>query len=132
MHQQEFRQECAICRLRHEELLDAAHILPDGHPRGEPVVPNGLALCNRLRRVGGLDVTLTPPGPPVRRPDVVLWEGRGAGVLTYPKRGLSYPLWERSALSRSASRPRLPALPTPSSRRRSSACWGSSSETLRE
>ena len=53
MHQQEFRQrvlrayreQCAICRLRHEELLDAAHILPDGHPRGEPVVPNGLALC---------------------------------------------------------------------------------------
>jgi putative restriction endonuclease len=26
-------------------VLDAAHILPDGHPRGEPVVPNGLALC---------------------------------------------------------------------------------------
>jgi putative restriction endonuclease len=53
MHQQMFRQrvlrayreQCAICRLRHEELLDAAHILPDGHPRGEPVVPNGLALC---------------------------------------------------------------------------------------
>ena len=53
MHQREFRQrvrrayreQCAICRLRHEELLDAAHILPDGHPRGEPVVPNGLALC---------------------------------------------------------------------------------------
>ena len=22
-----------------------AHILPDWHPRGEPVVPNGLALC---------------------------------------------------------------------------------------
>ncbi len=54
MHQQqEFRQrvlrayceQCAICRLRHVELLDAAHILPDGHPRGEPVVPNGVALC---------------------------------------------------------------------------------------
>jgi hypothetical protein len=27
------------------ELLDAAHILPDSHPRGEPVVSNGLALC---------------------------------------------------------------------------------------
>jgi putative restriction endonuclease len=26
-------------------LLDAAHILPDGHVRGEPVVQNGLALC---------------------------------------------------------------------------------------
>ena len=37
---------CTICRLHgHPELLDAAHILPDGHPRGEPTVPNGLALC---------------------------------------------------------------------------------------
>jgi putative restriction endonuclease len=40
-----YQQHCAICSLRHAELLDAAHILPDGHPRGEPVVPNGLALC---------------------------------------------------------------------------------------
>jgi putative restriction endonuclease len=53
LHQQGFRervlrayqQQCAICRLRHDELLDAAHILPDGHPKGEPIVPNGLALC---------------------------------------------------------------------------------------
>jgi putative restriction endonuclease len=42
---QAYRERCAICRLRHQELLDAAHILPDGHPRGRPVVPNGLALC---------------------------------------------------------------------------------------
>ncbi len=34
-----------MCRLRHEELLEAAHILPDGHPQGLAVVPNGLALC---------------------------------------------------------------------------------------
>jgi putative restriction endonuclease len=40
-----YREHCAICRLRHQELLEAAHILPDGHPRGEPIVPNGLALC---------------------------------------------------------------------------------------
>jgi putative restriction endonuclease len=53
MHQQLFRQrvlrayreQCTICSLRHEELLDAAHILPDGHPLGAPVVSNGLALC---------------------------------------------------------------------------------------
>jgi putative restriction endonuclease len=53
LHQQSFRTRviqayrkcCAICRLRHEELLDASHILPDGHPRGEPWVCNGLALC---------------------------------------------------------------------------------------
>jgi putative restriction endonuclease len=40
-----YQQCCAICRLRHDELLEAAHILPDGHPLGEPVIPNGLALC---------------------------------------------------------------------------------------
>ncbi len=32
---------CAMCLLRHADLLDAAHILPDTHPRGDPVVPNG-------------------------------------------------------------------------------------------
>jgi putative restriction endonuclease len=40
-----YREQCAVCRLRHAELLDAAHILPDGHPLGEPTVPNGIALC---------------------------------------------------------------------------------------
>ena len=40
-----YRDRCAICRLRHQELLDAAHILPDGHPGGRPIVPNGLSLC---------------------------------------------------------------------------------------
>jgi predicted restriction endonuclease len=28
-----------------DRWLEAAHILPDGHPLGEPVIPNGLALC---------------------------------------------------------------------------------------
>jgi putative restriction endonuclease len=53
VHQRSFRvrvlkayqQQCAMCRLRHEELLDAAHIIPDCDPEGEPVVSNGLALC---------------------------------------------------------------------------------------
>jgi putative restriction endonuclease len=41
-----YQEQCAVCRLRHQELLEAAHILPDSDPRGEPVVSNGLALCN--------------------------------------------------------------------------------------
>lgn len=40
-----YEHQCAMCRLRYVQLLDAAHILPDGHPRGTPEVPNGLALC---------------------------------------------------------------------------------------
>ncbi len=40
-----YRKRCALCRLRHERLLDAAHIIPDSDPLGAPIVPNGLALC---------------------------------------------------------------------------------------
>jgi len=40
-----YRQRCAVCRLRHAELLDAAHILSDSDPRSLPVVDNGMALC---------------------------------------------------------------------------------------
>ena len=40
-----YRRQCAICRFRHKPLLDAAHILPDRDVRGNPEIPNGLALC---------------------------------------------------------------------------------------
>ncbi len=40
-----YREQCAICPLRHEELLDATHIIPDREREGEPRVSNGLALC---------------------------------------------------------------------------------------
>jgi putative restriction endonuclease len=42
---QAYREQCALCRLRHRELLEAAHIIPDNEPGGDPVVSNGLALC---------------------------------------------------------------------------------------
>lgn len=53
LHQPEFRgrvvrayeQRCAVCSLRHPDLLDAAHIIGDRDVGGEPVVPNGLSLC---------------------------------------------------------------------------------------
>lgn len=53
LHQSSFRvrvleaysEQCAFCRLRHPELLDAAHIIPDTDPRGVPSVTNGLSLC---------------------------------------------------------------------------------------
>lgn len=53
MHQHSFRErvlrayqeQCAFCRLKHAELLDAAHIVPDKEPLGEPKVVNGVALC---------------------------------------------------------------------------------------
>jgi len=53
LHQAKFRQQvltayrhrCTLCRLKHDGLLDAAHILGDRHERGDPVVSNGLAMC---------------------------------------------------------------------------------------
>jgi len=40
-----YREQCSFCRIRHLELLDAAHIIPDGEPGGEPKVNNGISLC---------------------------------------------------------------------------------------
>jgi putative restriction endonuclease len=53
MHQQGFRERvllayrqcCAVCKIKHRPLLDAAHIVPDREEQGEPVISNGLALC---------------------------------------------------------------------------------------
>ncbi len=52
LHQPVFRAQvlaayelaCTICRLRHVDLLDAAHILGDAEG-GQPVVSNGMAMC---------------------------------------------------------------------------------------
>lgn len=40
-----YRNQCALCRLRHPELLDAAHIIGDLEDNGEPIIQNGLSLC---------------------------------------------------------------------------------------
>lgn len=53
LHQKSFRErvldayssQCSLCKLKHRELLDAAHIIPDEHPEGEPVISNGISLC---------------------------------------------------------------------------------------
>jgi len=53
LHQRDFREKvlqayqtsCAFCHLKHRELLDAAHIIPDSEPEGKPIVTNGMALC---------------------------------------------------------------------------------------
>jgi putative restriction endonuclease len=40
-----YRSQCAFCRLKHRELLDAAHIIPDNLPESRPTVDNGISLC---------------------------------------------------------------------------------------
>lgn len=53
LHQPVFRAQviraygsrCSVCALRHPELLDGAHIVPDSHELGVASVDNGIALC---------------------------------------------------------------------------------------
>jgi len=40
-----YRNQCSLCRLKHQELLDAAHIIPDSEEGGLPIVQNGISLC---------------------------------------------------------------------------------------
>jgi len=95
LHQQAFRErvleayrrQCAFCRLRHEELLDAAHIVPDPDPLGEPVVRNGLALCTLHHAAFDRFFLGVRPDYVIQvRPDV-LAEGNGP-TLVYAIQGL--------------------------------------------
>ena len=42
---QAYETKCAICRLAHGRLLDAAHIIPDSDENSSTSVTNGLSLC---------------------------------------------------------------------------------------
>ena len=66
-----YRSRCAVCRLRHHELLDAAHIVPDSEA-GAPRVPNGLALCKLHHAAfGKLFVGVRPDGVIEVRRDIL-------------------------------------------------------------
>ncbi len=67
-----YRESCAVCRLRHPELLDAAHILEDRDERGRPEVPNGLALCKIHHGAFDADILGISPEYKIHiRPDVL-------------------------------------------------------------
>jgi len=85
LHQHRFRQlvlrayrtRCAICVLRHADLLDAAHILTDRHERGVPEVPNGLALCKIHHSAYDLDIVGISPDYRVHVSEEVLVQHDG-------------------------------------------------------
>lgn len=81
-----YRSQCTICRLRHDELLDAAHIKEDADG-GHPVVPNGLAMCAIHHRAFDKNVLGITPTYEVRiRPDIL--EEEDGPTLKYALQGL--------------------------------------------
>ena len=82
-----YKQQCALCRLRHPELLDAAHIIPDGEPGGEPVVENGIALCKlHHAAVDGLFLGIRPDYVIEVRADIL--EEKDGPMLLHGLQGL--------------------------------------------
>jgi putative restriction endonuclease len=61
-----YRSHCAICRLKELRLLDAAHIVGDTQPTGEPLVSNGLSLCSIHHRAFDQDLVGISPDYEVR------------------------------------------------------------------
>lgn len=77
-----YRRQCAFCRLRHEELLEAAHIIPDTDAQGEPAVRNGLALCALHHRAfDRYFIGVTPDYTIEVRPDLL--EEKDGPTLVY-------------------------------------------------
>jgi len=89
LHQTTFREtviqaysaSCTFCRLRHRELLDAAHIVPDAAPLGDPVVPNGLCLCKIHHAAFDQNIVGIDPGYMIHIREDVLAETDGPMLL---------------------------------------------------
>lgn len=76
-----YQRQCALCRLRHVELLDAAHIKADAEG-GVPVIPNGIAMCKIHHAAFDTDVIGLRPDYVVQVRDDVLHETDGP-MLTH-------------------------------------------------
>ena len=104
LHQARFRarvlpaytNQCTICRLKETRLLDAAHIVGDADPGGEPTVSNGLSLCSIHHRALDEDLVGVSPDyvvqvhPRLRDEEdgpmlAVLQEAHGASIVV-PRR----------------------------------------------
>lgn len=126
LHQAKFRQQvltayrssCTVCRLRHRELLDAAHIIGDRQNRGDPVVPNGLALCKIHHAAFDTNILGVRPDHVIEIRSDILEEVDGpmlrhglqelnGSAIQVPRRPLDHPdperLEERYELFRAAS-----------------------------
>lgn len=116
LHQPEFRgrvmlaygQQCTVCSLKHGRLLDAAHIIGDDKPHGDPAVDNGLSLCKIHHAAYDANLLGISPDYMVRINSEIMEETDGPMLqhglqemdgrsLTLPKRRADRPSRERLA-----------------------------------
>jgi putative restriction endonuclease len=95
LHQRAFREkvldayqsQCSFCRLKHRELLDAAHIIPDNMPESTSKIENGLSLCKLHHSAyDAFIIGVTPDYILQVRPDIL--EEEDGPVLQHGLKGL--------------------------------------------
>jgi len=82
-----YRSQCSFCRLKHRELLDAAHIIPDTYPEGKPTITNGIALCKLHHSAFDSFILGVTPDFDIRVREDILEEEDGP-MLQYGLKGL--------------------------------------------
>jgi putative restriction endonuclease len=83
-----YKSQCAFCRLKHRELLDAAHIIPDNVPEGKSSIENGMSLCKLHHATyDSFIIGVTPDYVIKVRPDVL--EEEDGPVLQHGLKGLN-------------------------------------------
>jgi len=96
MHQTKFREivlsaynrQCTLCKLKHEELLDAAHIIPDSDKEGNPIINNGLSVCKIHHSAYDKNIIGISPDYEIKVRDDVLIEEDG-NMLKYGLQSLN-------------------------------------------
>ncbi len=95
LHQRAFREkvldayksQCSFCKLKHRELLDAAHIIPDSLPEGKSTIENGISLCKLHHSAYDAFIIGVTPDYIIRVREDVLEEEDGP-VLQHGLKGL--------------------------------------------
>ena len=72
-----YETKCAICRLGHGRLLDAAHITPDSDEASSTSITNGLSLCKIHHTAYDINIIGIDPDYTVHVRDDVLAEKDG-------------------------------------------------------
>lgn len=103
LHQRAFRERvlaayerhCAICQLKRDQLLDAAHIIGDAEGHGDPSVKNGIALCKLHHSAFDINILGVTPNGVIEIKEDVLREVDGPmlihGLQGWNGRRLSLP-----------------------------------------
>lgn len=81
-----YEARCAVCNLGFRELLDAAHVKGDAEG-GEPIVPNGIAMCKIHHGAFDASILGVSPDYEIRIRDDVLSQEDGP-TLTYALQGV--------------------------------------------